>query len=159
MKKGEIVQRYNDLVAVKGLTGIQLLYAVKRNKDILKPIAEQLHQSVLIPPSDEFLKHEEELRKIILKPDNTLKEDKDIDYTKLDALLLTNKDVIAKRNADIKEYNAIMKTEYDEEVKTFHIPLSIAPSTQEEFDAISFMIADMTPEQEAKFNELFNNLT
>lgn len=146
MKKGELVQRYNELNAVKDLTGVQLLYAVKRNKDILKPIVDQLHHSVLIPASDDYIKYEEEVMKLTG------------DESAIKDLMTLNKDVIDKRNADIKEYNKIMLTDYDESVKVFYIPLSIAPNTQEQFDAISFMIKDITEEQETAFNELFKDL-
>jgi len=146
MKKGELVQRYNELNAVKDLTGVQLLYAVKRNKDILKPIVDQLHHSVLIPASDDYIKYEEEVMKLTG------------DESAIKDLMTVNKDVIDKRNVDIKEYNKIMLTDYDEPVKVFYIPLSIAPSTQEQFDAISFMIKDITEEQETSFNELFKDL-
>lgn len=150
MKKGELVQRYNELVSVTNLQGIKLLYAVKRNKDILKPITEQLHHTVLIPASDEYIAYEESFNMLDPKAEDYHKQ--------VQQLRETNKEVINQRNIQIKEYNATMLEEYEGEVPVFYIPLSIAPITQEQFNPISFMVADMTGEQEMRFNELFDSL-
>ena len=151
MKKGELVQRYNELNEVTKLEGIKLLYAVKRNKDVLKPIAEQLHHTVLIPACDAYLAYEEKL--------SFIKAEKEISIDAIKALMEEYKEVIAIRTKDVKEYNTLMLEEYDGEVKTFYIPLSIAPSEQSQFNAISFMIKDMTEEQELEFDNLFNKLS
>lgn len=150
MKKGEIVQRYNDLNTITGLKGIQLLYAVKRNKDILKPIAEQLHHTVLIPASKSYMAYEEQLM--------ALETEKGFDKEAVKELNSKHVDLLNIRNKEIKEYNKVMLEEYDKEIEVFYIPLSVAPDEQKQFDAVAFMISDMDIEIEKKFNELFNSL-
>ena len=142
---GEIVHMYNSLTNVKGLTGIKLLYAVKKNKELLKPIATALHPSELIPNLDA---HNEYAQKYNQAVDDDIKAQLNIEYA----------DVIAEMTKHIEEYNRFMREECEYQPTFFKVPLTLAPDNQEAFDAISFMIADFTPEQEAKFNELFDSI-
>ena len=180
ISNGEILARYRALTNVQNIKGTKLLYAVHRNKQLLEPFAKAFDDKVLVPLSTELEVYNEAVQNVYkkyaddgvggVKTKVVIENGKplsvfDIDMNNLDMkkelaeLAKTYSDAIEERNKDIKEYNEFLMKPFEDTLKVFYIPIDIAPSTQEEFDAISFMIADMTPEQEAKFNELFNSLT
>jgi hypothetical protein len=178
---GEVLARYRALLNINGVKGTKLLYAIHRNKQILKPYAEAFDDKELIPISEALIKHNDAVSAIYKKyaddgkggfklktimDNGTPVQAYDIDINdpkikkEVDALAKKNnaEKLIEERNKDIKDYNEFLLAPCEEQIKTFYIPVSLAPDDQIAFNAVSFMLADFTPEQEAQFNELFNSV-
>lgn len=177
--KGELITIHRNLSNVTNLEGVKLLYARQRNLTILKNIISNFSEEVLIPKTDKYLKFEEEEKNINIKfatdsngiiktkqqiVNNVPVEVYDIDVTDLHYIRARKElfdkyaDEISNRNQQIHEYNKFMLMEHEDEIKFFKIPVNLAPTKQSQYDAVSFMIADMTFEQEQEFNELFSKL-
>lgn len=173
---GEILSMYNDTLNVTGLKGVKLLYAVKRNIAMLKPYAEAFSDKEIIPMSEEFIKYEEERREMNKRfatdAEGRVKTKKEIIGTQVveaydvdintpayikeaTAINEKYKEVIDARSQDIKDYNAFLTEPFKEDIKIFKVPLSVAPDDERAFNAISYMIEDLSPEQEQVWLDLF----
>lgn len=177
----EVLQLYHGLKNLKGLTGIKLVYAVNRTMNWLKPIAEAFAQEELIPMPEGFKKYQQELRelyeksvtsedgtrkvKTVLNQDGMPVETLDVNFN--DPKVISGKAAIEKKYSaaikeyqkDIDEYNQFLNKECEEEVKLCLIPLAYAPDKKEQFDVVAPLIKEMTPEQLARWDELFAEIS
>lgn len=171
----DIRRIYIRLDRVKGLEGIRVLYARDRTLRSLKDIYETTDPDSRIPLSDDFKAYEEKLREIYTKyatkdgtvqtrtemvggvPSEVLSFDPNDPALKKEKAKLDKEHhtAIEFRKKQEKEYREFLQDEVKEEVKLFRIPLSLAPTDQAKFEAISPLIMDMTPELEAEWEALF----
>jgi len=177
----EVLQLYNALKSLKGVQGIKLVYAINRTVNWLKPVVEAFSQEELIPMPSEFQKYQRELRefyeksvttqdgikklKTVFAPDGTPVEQLDVDFK--DPVVIAGRvaldkkydEVIREYQKEIDEYNQFLNKECEEEIKFYIIPLAYAPDKKEQFDAVAPLIREMTTEQQARWDELFAEIS
>jgi len=148
MTKSDNLALYSALIDKRlgSLPGIKFAYAVSRNISLLKPEIEALEKA--LEPSDEYKKYDEkriELAKKYSKkgekgekgepltmpnPENPklfeyVLEDKEGFQKDFEALKEENKEIIEKRNAQIKEQDDFLKT--DSTIELFKVSVSEVP--------------------------------
>lgn len=171
----EIRRIYIRLDRVKGLEGIRVLYSRDRTLRSMRDLYEATDPDKVIPISPAFKAYEEKLRDLYSKfatKDGTVKTRTEIvdgkpgevfDFDPNDPLLKKEKakldkehsEAIETRKKQESDYRDFLKEEVKEEVKIFRIPLALAPTDQVKFEAISPLIADMTPELQEEWETLF----
>lgn len=180
-KNIEVLELYHGLKNLKGVQGIKLVYAINRTIAWLRPIAEAFSQEELIPMPESYKKYQQELRefyekmvtnedgskrtRVVAGPDGRPLEQLDVSFS--DPKVIAGKAKIDKKHEqaikdfqqDIDEYNAFLNKECDEEVRLYYIPLALAPEAKEQFDIVSPLIKDMTSEQQARWDELFAEIS
>lgn len=122
MKHRELVALYRGLDRLGSLTGVKFAYAVSRNLSLLKPVMESIDKS--IEPSAEFSEYDkariklaeehakkDEKGKPIIEEGNYIMENDEAWQTAFEALKAQHAEVIAKREAQIKEYNELLELE------------------------------------------------
>lgn len=178
--RGELVSMYTGVSQPLGLSGLKLLYGINKNKKRLLHIVDEFSRDEVIPASAEFKKFSEEnnelFNRLSKKADGTNKlkytmnhdgqmvEQYDIDQNSPE--YLTEKAILNKkyekalkeREAQLKTYDAFLNEKHDQKFDIFYVPMSEVPKdiNDKQYFAISWMIADMSPEQEAEFQTLFN---
>ncbi len=178
MTNEEYRKNYIVLRDVKGLEGLKLLFARSRTLSSMRTLAEDSDPEKVIPLAEDFKAYEEELRLLYTKHctiDGVLKTKTDVvngkpiesfdinlsdpilkkDKAKLDAKF---QEAIDFRKKQEKEYKEFLATEVKDMPKLFLFPLSYAPETQAQFDAVAFILQDMTEEQVAKWDALFEEI-
>lgn len=175
----EIRRIYIKLENVRNLQGIRLLYARDRTLKSLRDLYESTDPEKVIPVSPDFSKYEAKLRDLYTKystVDGVVKTRKELVGNKVQEVFDFNPDdpglkrdkakldsqfevAIQARKDQEKSYREFLSEPIkEEEVKIFKIPLSVAPEDQTSFDAVSALIADMTPEQQEEWDSLFDKL-
>lgn len=122
MKRLKLVELFQGLQSVKNLKGVKFSYGVAKNINILKPEIEALQKSVEM--TEEFQKYEEE--RIALARNHAVKDEKGVAMMKDGSFVIADmdawkkdfkefnepyKEVIAKRDEQIKEYNKLLEEE------------------------------------------------
>lgn len=180
MRNIEVLKLHHDLIHLKGVSGIKLVYAIHRTIAWLKPIAEAFSQEKLIPMPEAYAKYQKEihdfykkvttnqdgsLRTIMLPgPDGKPVESFDLPFE--DPEFLAEKSRIEQKHEkaileykkEIEDYNQFLNKECDEEIRIFFIPVAYAPENKDQFDVVAPLIREMTPDQEAKWEELFTEM-
>jgi hypothetical protein len=181
LRNVEVMELYHALKGVKGLQGIKLVYAVNRTVNWLKPIVEAFAQEELIPMPEDINKYQKELRefyeriakaedgsrklKTIINNDGMPVELLDIDFN--NPFNINGKAEIDKKydkaikdyQTEIEKYNLFLDKECEEEIRLYSIPLAYAPDNKEQFDIVAPLIKDMTAAQQARWDELFAEIS
>jgi len=181
MRNIEVLELYHGLKNLKGVQGIKLVYAINRTIAWLKPIAEAFSQEVLIPVPESYRKYQQEMRefyekmvtnedgskriRIVEGPNGQPLEQLDINLS--DPKVAAGKSKLDKKHEkaivdyqkDIDDYNEFLRKECEEEIKLYMIPLAYAPDKKEQYDIVAPLIREMTPEQQARWDELFTEIS
>lgn len=157
MKNKQILDLFESLVSITNLTGAKFNYSVVKNIKKLQPEIESLQKA--FKNSDEFNEYNNKrvniLKKYSRKDANgeaitkTINKEKHFDIIEteefkkeLDLLISENKDIIEKKEKEIKEFNELLETENS--IELFKIKLSDIPDgiTTEQLAGIYLMIED-----------------
>ena len=155
----QVIELFNSLSNLKGVTGKKVLFAISRTLESLRPIAMALDHSKLIPKSEAFSEYENEIRievaaakeKLIQENPNSpaliqtdsgveLRADSFIALSILKRLKEKHKTAIEQYSKDVAEFNQFLENECEEEYELFHISLDEAPEEQDKFSALYHLI-------------------
>lgn len=146
----------------------------------MKPIVDAFAQDRLIPMTAKYKEYLQELRdffeksatredgtiasKMVPGPDGNLQEQFEVNLN--DPQIIAGKsaidnrfkDAIIEYRKDVEDYNLFMNKECEEEIRLFYIPLAMAPEDKDKFDIVAPLIKEMTPDQQARWEELFSEI-
>ena len=183
MKKNLKAKRYKiqainrRLETATGLEGLELLHARKRSLKLLEDFISSSDEETVIPEDKKFKEYREALNKAYEKASGgktksvqvpgsggtmqtlsswdldfndpsvrKIKEDLDAKY----------KAAIDARKKDEEKYKAYLQAE--EEVTLFYVPLSYAPKTQAQFDAVSDILIEVNDTLKEEWDALFQKM-
>jgi len=131
MKNIDILSMVNALDSVKDISGIELTYAICKNRQML--VKERDDIQVTATPTDDFIKYQREMQKVfdasavqINKNGEGIvnfevPESKEVEYIKqVDDLKIDYRDVIAAREQQIADYNKFLQKVVKQEFE-FHL--------------------------------------